>query len=443
MNGIFIESNENLGLLYNRYKDIPDTTDKFLNDIENAVPGSDISDKLDDFKRVVKGMMKTPEPVNPKTIKRERQLVKVVRDKTEKLITKLKNIYEKYQAIKTDENKSSSSIESAIECVRKVIVDILNLCDQDINLLSLVDTVYYRKVYESDCSTMLNDNDDIEDIMESSVDDIVSDLYEEACISYMESNDDKSSDDNKHEQTKANINNVTDEIKDSDEKYYPIFPMSVAYNYGPAYTFMAPIIHNITNGDEYTHSFMSFDPEFKTIMTFGGKGLEYMTVEDYQAFKYSKSVYISVVWLTKDEINDIKRTIKEYVDNPKDVRFSLFNFFTMMLGKIKRKDKSHCCSAFLGYLLNVANKKNLTKDYSQTRPEDITLLPRAFYVGTFKDLDDLNKKRGELKKRIKKLYDDNIDDIREYNNIIPRVMLTDNIKKPRELKKFFKRMVTN
>ena len=37
------------------------------------------------------------------------------------------------------------------------------------------------------------------------------------------------------------------------------------------------------------------------------------------------------------------------------------------------------------------------------------MLPRAFYVGTFKDLEDLNNKRSDLKDRVKKIYDDNIE----------------------------------
>lgn len=433
MASIFIESNETLGLLYNRYKDIPDITKKFIYTIKDETDDDTISDELDDYERIIKGVIKTPEPINPRSVNKERNRVSVTRKKTEDLIPELVKLNKRYLN-KTDngENKNEyPCTKKSIEFILDVIVDTLNLCDQDLNILSLVDTVYYRKIYESEYSELMSD--DSGSIMECNYDDIeynsvlglaLDQLLEESA---------------KNDKQKVDLRDVIEDK--SDVEYVPIFPMSVSYNYGPIYTFMAPIINAVTNGDEYTHSFMSFDPDFRTIMTFGGKGLEYMTVEDYEAFKYSKSVYVGVVWLTKDEMNDVKKTIKDYYENPKDVRFSLINFFSMMLGKIKRKDKSHCCSAFLGYLLNVANKKNLTKDYSQTRPEDITLLPRAFYVGTFKDLEDLNNKRSDLKDRVKKIYDDNIDDIREYNNSIPRVMLTDNIKKPKNLKSFFKKMV--
>lgn len=450
MIGIFLESNESLGLLYNRYKDMGSITDKFIDDVnkianKESYDEDKLSDTVETYKNTVKGTMKSPEPVNPRTTDKERRRVKIVKDKLDDTLYKLSKLWMKYEGFKTNTGKSFPSLKSAITCARRVLIDTMNLCDQDLNLLSLVDKVYYRKVYESEWDNMMSDGSPLDDFMESSLDSgdsFEDEIFDSLYRSYIESKKEK--EENK-EENKVNLQKdfLDQPLEDSNEKYYPIFPMSVAYNYGPAYTFMAPIIHKVTNGDEYTHSFMSFDPEFKTILTFGGKGLEYMTVEDYEAFKYSKSVCVYVVWLTKDELNDIKRVIKDYNDNPKDVRFSLINFFSMMLGKIKRKDKSHCCSAFLGYLLNAANKKNLTKDYSQTRPEDVTMLPRSFFVGTFKDLEDLKEKRPEFKKRIDKIYDDNIDDIREYNNSIPRVMLTDNIKRhKKDLKKFYKDMAT-
>lgn len=453
MTGIFIESNENLGLLFNRYKDIPDVVDKFIQKMMNAAKSNDTSsveEDLNRFKDTCKGIMKNPEPINPRKVKEERNKVKKVKVKTEALVSKLAKLHKIVKG-RYNEGRSMVTLSSAVDWTKKVIIDLLNLCDQDLNLLSMVGTVYYRKIFEDGLDSLMEDDPYVEDLMECSIEyeghesDIMTNLFDD----FLEQNifesgeeDNTNYDSEEKPIPKADINDVITPIgDDSKEEYYPIFPMSVSYNYGPLYTFMAPIIHTVTNGDNYTHTFMSFDPEFKTIMTFGGKGLEYMTVEDYEAFKYSKSVYIGVVWLTKDEMNSVKSVIKDYNDNPKEVRFSLVNFFTMMLGKVKRKDKSHCCSAFLGYLLNVANKHNLTKDYSQTRPEDVTLLPRSFFVGTFTDLNDLIDKRPYFAKRIKEIYDANIDDIREYNNCIPRIMLTDNIKRHKSLKKFYQKIV--
>lgn len=461
MTGIFMESNESLGLLFNRYKDIPDVIDKFIqkmisiNNAQNSdnktktdVDDSDITYDLEKFKNTCKGMMKNPEPINPRKVNEEKSKIKKVRAKTEALVPKLAKLHEIVHGRQVNEGKQLSVMTSVVEWTKRVIIDTLNLCSQDLNLLSLVGTVYYRKLFEDGFDSLMRDDPYMEDLMEYAIDDssdnvdIMNNIFNDFLESHVYESDEDSNDIEKKPPPKADINDVITPIgDDSKEEYYPIFPMSVSYNYGPLYTFMAPIIHKVTNGDEYTHTFMSFDPEFKTIMTFGGKGLEYMTVEDYEAFKYSKSVYVGVIWLTKDEMNDIKSVIKEYNDNPNEVRFSLINFFTMMIGKVKRKDKSHCCSTFLGYLLNVANKHNLTKDYSQTRPEDVTLLPRSFFVGTFKDLDDLIAKRPYFAKRIKEIYDANIDDIREYNNNIPRIMLTDNIKRHKSLKKFYQKIV--
>lgn len=60
--GIFVESTDKLGILYDRYKNIPGTTKKFMDIVNNAidrsiskgVPDIDISGKLTEFKKDVK-----------------------------------------------------------------------------------------------------------------------------------------------------------------------------------------------------------------------------------------------------------------------------------------------------------------------------------------------------------------------------------------------------
>lgn len=41
------------------------------------------------------------------------------------------------------------------------------------------------------------------------------------------------------------------------------------------------------------------------------------------------------------------------------------------------------------------------------------------------------------KRKVKQIYDDNIDDIREYNNEIPKIMLDNNLKKSGSIRDFF------
>ena len=89
MTGIFMESNENLGLLFNRYKDIPDVIDKFIqkmisinnaqnpdNETKTDVDDSDIAYDLEKFKNTCKGMMKNPEPINPRKVNEEKSKIK-------------------------------------------------------------------------------------------------------------------------------------------------------------------------------------------------------------------------------------------------------------------------------------------------------------------------------------------------------------------------------
>ena len=60
---------------------------------------------------------------------------------------------------------------------------------------------------------------------------------------------------------------------------------------------------------------------------------------------------------------------------------------------------------------------------------------------TFKYLDDLESKRDEFKKKVKQIYDDNIEDIIEYNNSIPKIMLTSNLKKSGKIRDFFAKLM--
>lgn len=140
-------------------------------------------------------------------------------------------------------------------------------------------------------------------------------------------------------------------------------------------------------------------------------------------------------------MNDVQQAIDRYEESDKNTKYDIFNFVTMVMGKASRADMRHVCSTFVGYILNVANKKNLTKDYSTFRPGDVTILPRSYFVMTFKDLDDFESKRDEFKKKVKQIYDDNIEDIIEYNNSIPKIMLTSNLKKSGKIRDFFAKLM--
>ena len=215
--------------------------------------------------------------------------------------------------------------------------------------------------------------------------------------------------------------------------------MGISYDYSDPFDKFGKNIHKITRGDEYTHALLSFDTDLEHIIQFQMHGIERGNINTYEAVKHTKSIYVCVQFLTKNEINQIKEVIKEY-ENSKS-RYDALNFVSMFMGKSSRSDKRHVCSTFVGYLLNVANKKNMTKDYSEFRPGDITILPRSFFVMTFKDFDDFQNKKEEFKKRVQQIYDDNIEDIKEYNNEIPRVMLDSNLKKSGNIRDFFSKLM--
>ena len=224
-------------------------------------------------------------------------------------------------------------------------------------------------------------------------------------------------------------------------KYYPIFVLGISYNYKDPFDKFGKKIHVFTHGDEYTHGLMAFDEDLSSIVQFQMHGIERVDIKTYEAVKHTKSVYCAVSFLSEDEMNDVQQAIDRYEESDKNTKYDIFNFVTMVMGKASRADMRHVCSTFVGYILNVANKKNLTKDYSTFRPGDVTILPRSYFVMTFKDLDDFESKRDEFKKKVKQIYDDNIEDIIEYNNSIPKIMLTSNLKRSGKIRDFFAKLM--
>ncbi len=225
------------------------------------------------------------------------------------------------------------------------------------------------------------------------------------------------------------------------KKYYPLFVIAISYDYNDKFDKFGKRIHIITNGDEYTHGLLAFDSDLEHIVQFQSKGIERGNINTYEAVNHTKSVYVAVHFLSEEEMNDIQDVIDKYESMDKNTKYDIFNFVTMVLGKASRADMRHVCSTFVGYILNVANKKNLTKDYSEFRPGDVTILPRSYFVMTFKNLKDFKKRKDEFKAKVKKIYDENIDDIIEYNNSIPKILLADNIKKPGKIRDFFSKLM--
>ena len=466
--GIFVESNEDLGLMYKSYKDIPKIVEKFMNFIHSTIdyalnkgiPKDDINDKLKEFKSNVKLNMIKPQEVDIKDLHKMIDKIKSCKGDVNVLLCDLGKIRKKFRfgnnivhgiIIKpkiyrnsidenelADVNKYMLNASKSLDWIEKVILDLMNMCDQDLNLASVMNRVYFRECHEtSDFMEELNDEFLLySDPLNESINNDTSSL--DSFIDRFNkllTEQGGGIDDNIIKESLVNkelfgvVNNI---------KYYPLFIIGISYDYNDKF---GKIIHAVTNGDEYTHGLLAFDSDLEHIVQFQMNGIERGNINTYEAVKHTKSVYVAVHFLTEEEMKDVQDSIDRYESLDKNTKYDIFNFVTMVLGKASRADMRHVCSTFVGYILNVVNKKNLTKDYSEFRPGDVTILPRSYFVMTFKNLEDFKNRKDEFKIKVKKIYDNNIDDIIEYNNSIPKVMLTNNLKKSGKIRDFFSKLM--
>ncbi len=310
-----------------------------------------------------------------------------------------------------------------MDWVEKTILDLLNLTDQDLNILSLVQKVYYRKIFEYT---------DEEDLMSA--------YTEIPCFeSYLGYSDGSSEDDTE------NLMNAP--IRSTDQ-FFPIFSIIVSYDKNKlpenpdseqiSMTNMGSIIGGITAGDRYTHALMSFDTSFNKIYHFTGKGLIIDDITKAPIFDITSSIYVNVTFVTKEEKDIIMNEVnKMLTDHPEDNVYDVLQVVNLLVGKSKHADRRMVCSTFVGYILACGNLKNLHRDYSLIRPEDITILPRSFYVINFEDKNDFIARKQEFERRVDQIYKDNIDEIREYNNILPKIVIKGKMKEAGSISKFF------
>lgn len=452
-NAIFIESSETLGLLYDRYHKIPEKVESFLNTVEKTVqeaskskiPDNNLNEELDKFKKAVEIDVKNPDAIDVKEVKSMRKKIQDVKDDALKLLDKLgkirhiakygdnaiKGVIVKpkvYQNTVDDEeldhvNKYMRISGRCMDWAEKVVMDLMNLADQDLNILTLINKVYFRKIFESEIQLFSN-SIDMDNLMEAAIE---SAGYEP----YLEGD---SSDDEKEKDDDL----LDSKIVDKNEEFFPVFSVVYSYDFDKwkeanadqkACIKRGKAISAFTKGDQYTHTLVSFDTSFEHMYHFIGNGFNPDSIYKNPATEVTKSIYVNVTFVTKEERDGIIEEIKAHKEFKDKTGYSIKILIDQFLGKSNHIEKRQICSTFVAYLLAGANVKNLLRDYSLIRPEDITIFPRSFYVMTFKDRADFKERQAEFDKKVKQIYDDNIDEIREYNNILPKVIIKDKFKK--------------
>lgn len=177
---IFTESSENMGILYNSYKFLYKRIDKFMDEIEDCethlrhdptIINDSIREKIDMFKSDIT-IKYEPIGISISHIKNTINEINTFKSKCNKLlkryaslrykieyggnyvhgILKKGKVYSKdidnkhYEAI----NKNIRNAFRALDWVEKSLIDLFNMIDQDINILTLINITYGKhKIYES------------------------------------------------------------------------------------------------------------------------------------------------------------------------------------------------------------------------------------------------------------------------------------------------------
>lgn len=195
------------------------------------------------------------------------------------------------------------------------------------------------------------------------------------------------------------------------------------------------IIHTLTRGDNYSHALVSFDISLKEMYSYEDEGFVVDNIMEKESWLSTKSIYICVMFIKKSDRDKMKSFVEELKEHPEKTKYAMGNLIKAYIATPTKADKRFVCSSFTGYIMQCINPKNLHRDFSRLRPDDITLLPRAFYVANVKDRLEFINKFDEIKERVKSIYSEYKNDIDDYNNHLPKIMLVDKMQKLKTIDK--------
>lgn len=197
------------------------------------------------------------------------------------------------------------------------------------------------------------------------------------------------------------------------------------------------IIHKVTRGDNYSHALVSFDDSLTEMYSYEDEGFCIDNILTKESWMSTKSIYICVMFVRESDRDRMKAYISGLKEHPEETRYAMGNLLKAYIATPTKIDKRFVCSSFTGFIMSCSNPKNLRRDYSRMRPDDITLLPRAFYVANVRDREEFKERHQEIKDRVNAIYDEYKEDINDYNNHLPRIMLQDRVDKYKTIDKIF------
>jgi len=188
------------------------------------------------------------------------------------------------------------------------------------------------------------------------------------------------------------------------------------------------VIKTLTRGDNYSHSLVSLDDSFQKMYSYDDEGFVVDNILKVDSWIGTKSIYVTVMFVSPEDYQNMKDRISYLMKHRKETKYASANLLKMFIGNPGKSDKRFVCSTLVGYLMGTGNVKNLHRDYTRIRPEDITIIPRAFYVMNFLDRDDFMARHDEFRSRVKHIYQEHKDEINDYNNHLPKLVLKEKMK---------------
>ena len=475
MESIFIESSEEKGILLPKYKKVFEVLLTFITNIEviskAAKKGNEKNYKdeiiklIEQFKKESKFEQK-PEPIEIGTVGKTRLEIKKYQRLCDRILDQLVKLrkgfmfgtsyfngilfnrskmipkevdQQKYQI----GNDNYRLLNYAIDWAEKILIDLYNLVDQDSNLLSIISRMYIKnRIYESG-EIKLNKN---KILFESNYSFGVNDVSEIEKLPFevlVESSKEEVKEETPDKE-------VSSEEKVSKSNFVPVYVLIHTVDQdklkekqlkGEQLTKIekdgvdfSNFLKKLTHGDHHIHAGISFDDTFKKIYsdnahTKWGSGIQEETITDRN---WWSKIYVNVQFIEKDKVEKMKKIIAEMIKKQEKTKYHWAQYARIFLHKPRNSELNFVCSTFTAYILWKADPKLLNKPFGAIRPEECTLLPRSFFVKHIEDPS--NYKQGspeynEFTKIVKELYNKHIDQIMDYNNQLPKVMLKEEIKK--------------
>lgn len=207
-------------------------------------------------------------------------------------------------------------------------------------------------------------------------------------------------------------------------------------------------ILNAVTGGQYTHCGISLNENLKDIYSFNtinqdqdsGYSIEHINDVNWSAC----TIYVTVSFVQKESIDKIKAFLKDLKSNAKQSEYQFSQLIKTLINQKSGFDYKFICSSFVGYILYLADARNLNRNFNLIKPDDVTVLPKTFYIMNI-DSDEWNRKgsneMNDFKARVKNIYDKNIEELNEYNNHVPKIMIQNEIKKTSSFDNFINELI--